>query len=211
MSSVRDNHIKRHLRPAFALAAAMIIQGCATGAQDEQSPSANSDNAVEMVKERLEAQSTLPLHQWVASSFNSGVSFRAPTLISPKQVENQTRFYRKGSIGKMQVSFNLGHATCKGDYTSQQHANCVLDKVRKRGAIKVVENTVSITPHNDGVTLTYVGLMTIQSQKVRVINTHLLFEKDKLWGDLHASLLHPNQLEFLQMLKFTSFAKVITL
>ncbi|MCG7529770.1 hypothetical protein MHM98_00100 [Psychrobium sp. MM17-31] len=211
MSSVRDNHIRRYFMPALTLAAAMIMLGCATGPEEEQPFSVNSDKAVALVKERLEAQSTLPLHQWVASSINSGVSFRAPTLINPRQVESQTRFYRKGSIGKMQVSFNLGHAMCKGDYTSQHHANCVLDKVRKRGVIKVVENTVSITPHNDGVTLTYVGLMTIQSQKVRVINTHLLFEKDKRWGDLHASLLHPNQLEFLQMLKFTSFAKVINL
>ncbi|MGB1296988.1 MAG: hypothetical protein ACPG8A_01875 [Psychrobium sp.] len=211
MSSVRDNHIMRYLTPAVALAAAMIMQGCATGPKEAQSPSANNDKAVAIVKKRLEAQSKLPLHQWVASSFKSGVSFRAPTLINPKLVENQTRFYRKASIGKMQVSFNFGNAMCKGDYTSQQHANCVLNKVRKRGAIKVVENTVSITPHNDGVTLTYVGLLTIQSQKVRVINTHLLFEKDKRWGDLHASLLHPNQLEFLQMLKFTSFAQVIKL
>lgn len=187
------------------LALVTVLTACASSTNEKGdllSPAAQA-------KSVLEQQKNQPATLWYAKQFDLGIRFKAPSLRKTKEIDDIKRYYFMAQRGRFTVSLNVAAPNCKSDHGEDAHYQCLLSNILRNPHQEVKRETISKTPHKNGTSLTYISLVKMGEQQVKVINNHVIFSNNGVWGDLHASMLHPTHYEFLMMLAFSSYAEVI--
>lgn len=179
----------------------ILLSGCA------HDYSTHKNNAASTVDEQRQAV-TKPTGWtptvWNIPLGNVDVKFHAPALLNEKVIDQNERYYRLARYQRFTVSLNFAAPNCTGSFSSQSHMDCLIKKIKRNPYTQIDEKTISQIAHKDGRILTYVSIVGAGQHRMKVINTHLVFEQDGRWGDFYASLLQPNHGEFLHMLSFAS-------
>lgn len=183
----------------------VLLAGCA---KSDSGLQGNLDKTREIVKEEQSKSNTWPIKVWNIPTRKFTVTFYAPSLREERLIEREDRYYRLARHQRLTVSLNFAKPNCIGNHSAQMHIKCLLAKIRHNPHVTIDENTVSQLAHKDGQVLTYMSLIGSDNQQIKIINTHLVFERDNQWGDFHASMLEPNHREFLTMLKFSNWVSL---
>lgn len=183
----------------------LLLAGCA---KSDSGLQGNLGNASQNGKDGASKSNIWPVNIWNIPQRKLSVTFYAPSLQRERVIERKDRYYRLARHQRLTVSLNFAKPNCVNNQSAGAHIKCLLAKIRHNPHIKIDENTISQLKHKDGQVLTYMTLIGTENHKMKVINTHLVFERNGEWGDFHASMLEPNHREFLTMLKFSSWVSL---
>ncbi|OIQ48701.1 MAG: hypothetical protein BM565_00170 [Gammaproteobacteria bacterium MedPE] len=187
--------------------ACIFLTGCAQSKIGVQS---NENDANAKLDDVASETKRWSLNVWRIGQQNFDVTFYAPQVSIERLVDKRERYYRLERHQRFSVSLNFAKPNCAGEQNAQAHIKCLIGKIKHNPHLKIDENTISQTAHKDGQILTYMSIIGKGAHKMKIINTHVVFEHSGHWGDLHASILQPNHREFLTMLKFPSLVSINT-
>jgi len=177
-------------------------------AQNKIETRGNESDVIAEVDDVASVTKRCSLKVWRIDQEDFEVRFYAPQVSIDRLVDKRERYYRLERHQRFTVSLNFAAPNCTGDQSAQSHMKCLLAKIRHNPHLQIDENTISQTAHKNGQILTYMSVIGNDSRKMKIINTHVVFERSGRWGDFHASILQPNHREFLTMLKFPSLVSI---
>ena len=185
--------------------ACFFLTSCA---QSEIGIQSDEDGATAELSDVASETKRWSLNVWRIGQQDFDVTFYAPKVSINRLVDKHERYYRLERHQRFSVSLNFAKPNCAGEQNAQAHIKCLLGKIKDNPHLQIDENTISQTAHKDGKILTYISIVGKGTHKMKIINTHVVFERSGRWGDFHASILQPTHREFLTMLKFPSLVSI---
>lgn len=117
------------------------------------------------------------------------VSFIVPEQVQMAEKPSPGKFYSIGSGVRFNVSLFVGAPTCDGSKTPSAAYRCMRPKIYSVPG--VIEESISVESRPTNVQVTYIQYAKTGDVAVKVVHTHVLFERGGMWGDLHVSVVKP--------------------
>jgi hypothetical protein len=126
------------------------------------------------------------------------VRFSLPEQVQMAETPAAAKYYAIGHGSRFNVSLFVGPPTCEGSTTASAAYECMRPKIS--AVPGVIAQTISVESRTGNVQVSYIQYASLGETKVKVMHTHVLFEKGGLWGDLHASVVRPTTPEIAALL-----------
>jgi hypothetical protein len=126
------------------------------------------------------------------------VSFDSPAPLQPAEAPVSGAVYFVGSGERFNVSLFVGQPQCNGGTSAYDNYECLRAKVR--GIPGIVEQSISRERRGNTVQLSYLVYVASGDSAIKTMHTHILFEREGRWGDLHLSVVRPTVSETARLL-----------
>ena len=126
------------------------------------------------------------------------VSFDSPAPLQPAEAPASGAAYFVGRGERFNVSLFVGQPQCGGGNSAHDNYECLRTKLR--GIPGIVEQSISRERRGNTVQLSYLIYVTSGDRAIKTMHTHVLFEREGEWGDLHLSVVRPTVSETARLL-----------
>jgi hypothetical protein len=118
------------------------------------------------------------------------VNFDSPVPLNASEKKGYSGSYFFGNDERYQISLFIGEPECSGESSAYYNYKCLRSKIYNIPGL--VESSISTERKNGATQLSYLVYVPNGETAIKTIHTHLLFEKNGSWGDLHVSVVKPN-------------------
>lgn len=127
------------------------------------------------------------------------VSFDLPETITLVEKPSSGKYYSVGSGLRFNLSLYVGVPMCRGVTTPTEAYECMRPKFNAFPGL--VEQTLTVYSRATSVQVSYIQHVNVNDVDFKMVHTHVLFVKNGLWCDLHASAVKPNYFEMAALFR----------
>lgn len=120
-----------------------------------------------------------------------------PERIDMAAIPAAGRFLSRGEGERFTVSLSVAPPTCEGGTSPSAAYRCMRPFLTTMPGI--VQETISLETRGRNAQASYIQYVPEGGFWVKVMHTHVFFEKNGLWGEFHASIPKPTMLEAAAM------------
>lgn len=118
------------------------------------------------------------------------IRFDAPPSRRIQEESTASTYHYAGTAGTFSLSLSIEPPSCKGGSASEDQLQCFLGKIEMVPGL--VKQTVKVNRLPNALQVSYLAYARLDDVAVKTMHTHLLFAQKDKWGDLHASVVRPD-------------------